>query len=426
MMDITDDDSIACPGCSAVLMTPYIRCAQCPHRLELCLHCFSRGFQIGDHKNDHSYYIIKNDFPLYENHWSAGDELRLLQAIENFGYGNWKEIGIQMKNKSGSECERHYNKCYINNPQPPLPVSDDPPRPAEGSNLCTDMAGYSAARGDFAVEHDNFAEMEICNLTFDPAETEDDEEDQKLINDMKFSLLHSYHRRLRERHRRKRILKEYGLISLQKQYATWRHAHDRGLRQLLDDMRVFTTLLSPDDWEKFLEGMNYVQELKAEINRLKEYRANGLTRLHSIRPYIALRARRLNSRHKRHLLSDVISHIRDEAACQSWLQRHAVSDASKVVNLPLPLLVTRRVAPPLDIEGLPSCERLSSAEKELCQRVRLVPEAYLEFRTMLINECRKHDGLRLAQARTLIKIDVNKTRKLYDFLLQEGQIKKPS
>ena len=63
---------------------------------------------------------------------------------------------------------------------------------------------------------------------------------------------------------------------------------------------------------------------------------------------------------------------------------------------------------------------------QLCQTVRLVPEAFLEFRAILVNECRKHCGLRLAQARTLIKIDVNKTRKLYDFLLLDGQITKPS
>lgn len=58
-------------------------------------------------------------------------------------------------------------------------VSEDPPRPPEGSAMCTDMAGYSAARGDFSVEYDNFAEMDICNMTFDPAYNED-EADKKL------------------------------------------------------------------------------------------------------------------------------------------------------------------------------------------------------------------------------------------------------
>jgi transcriptional adapter 2-alpha len=59
---------------------------------------------------------------------------------------------------------------------------------------------------------------------------------------------------------------------------------------------------------------------------------------------------------------------------------------------------------------------------QLCSRVRLVPEAYLDFKRLLVTENSKHGCLRLAQARLLIKIDVNKTRKIYDFLISEGLI----
>lgn len=31
----------------------------------------------------------KYDFPLYENQWTAEDEIKLLESVENFGYGNW-------------------------------------------------------------------------------------------------------------------------------------------------------------------------------------------------------------------------------------------------------------------------------------------------------------------------------------------------
>ena len=41
-----------------------------------------------------------------------------------------------------------------------------------------------------------------------------------------------------------------------------------------------------------------------------------------------------------------------------------------------------------------------------------------------MNECNKLGHLRLAQARALIKIDVNKTRKIYDFLVSEHIITK--
>lgn len=61
---------------------------------------------------------------------------------------------------------------------------------------------------------------------------------------------------------------------------------------------------------------------------------------------------------------------------------------------------------------------------QLCSTVRLVPESYLEFRKILMEECHKLGHLRLAQARCMIKIDVNKTRKIYDFLVEEGLINK--
>ncbi|XP_025091162.1 transcriptional adapter 2-alpha-like [Pomacea canaliculata] len=434
-----EDNSAYCPSCCSTLVVPYIRCAECALKTELCLKCFARGVEFGDHQNSHSYCVVKLDFPLYESHWTAQEELQLLKLIESCGYGNWKEIGMHMRDKTGSECEAHYNRYYINYPEDPLPgfpeyhqqiyptpmvftLSEDPPRPPEGSAMCTDMAGYSAARGDFSVEYDNFAEMDICNMTFDPADNED-EADKKLTEELNLTLLFIYRKRLKERHRRKRILKDYGLINIRRD-GLQKIGVEKELRRVMDEMRVFTTLMSPMENDKLLAGIQYEYDLKREIKRLQEYRTNGLKHLRSIHLYKVLRQRRAASKQKRHLLTDVISHIRDETACQTWLQRHAATDGSNnSFSVPLPS-APRRNAPPLDIAGFPGYENLSPSERELCQTVRLVPKAYQEFRTLLINEDHKHGGLRLAQARTLIKIDVNKTRKLYDFLVQEGVINK--
>jgi len=54
----------------------------------------------------------------------------------------------------------------------------------------------------------------------------------------------------------------------------------------------------------------------------------------------------------------------------------------------------------------------------------LIPAAYLDFKSILVTEANKHGSLRLAQARQLIKIDVNKTRKIFDFLVAEDYLKK--
>ncbi len=53
---------------------------------------------------------------------------------------------------------------------------------------------------------------------------------------------------------------------------------------------------------------------------------------------------------------------------------------------------------------------------------RFQPEAYLQFKRILLSEFRKAGALTLAEARKLLRIDVNKTRKVYDFLKGTGLI----
>ena len=93
---------------------------------------------------------------------------------------------------------------------------------------------------------------------------------------------------------------------------------------------------------------------------------------------------------------------------------------------PLMNVTTRRTAGPLDIVGLPGYEKLTEQERDLCSETRVLPEVFLDVKLILIEECNKGSGLRLADARPLVKIDVNKTRKLYDFLLKKELIYQPT
>ena len=93
--------------------------------------------------------------------------------------------------------------------------------------------------------------------------------------------------------------------------------------------------------------------------------------------------------------------------------------------LPTTLGATRRTYAPLDIVGLSKYDQLSSEERQLCSDNRVVPEIYLQIKQIMIQECLKQEGLRLADIRPLVKIDVNKTRKLYDYFLQNELIYKP-
>ncbi|CAH2221323.1 transcriptional adapter 2-alpha isoform X2 [Pelobates cultripes] len=395
-------DKPPCRGCSSYLMEPYIKCAECgPPEFLLCLQCFSRGFEYKKHQSNHSYEIMTSDFPVLDPSWTAQEEMALLEAVMDCGFGNWQDVANQMRTKTKDDCEKHYMKHFINNPlfastllslkqaeeekhvntaisfQP----ADDPPRPTFESLLSRDMAGYMPARADFIEEFDNYAEWDLRDIDF----VEDDSD-----------ILHVLERR---------YLKD--------------------IQELYDTMRRFARVLGPLEHDKFIESHALEFELRREIKRLQDYRSAGIKTFCSAKVYDKLKKTRDEARLKRTLLSEVLQYIHDGNACQQWLKRQAAIDAGVHQITPIVSSSGRRSAPPLDLTGLPGTEKLNEKEKELCQVVRLVPGAYLEYKAALMNECRKQGSLRLAQARTLIKIDVNKTRKIYDFLIREGFIMKP-
>uniref|UniRef100_A0A8D3DVI4 Transcriptional adapter n=1 Tax=Scophthalmus maximus TaxID=52904 RepID=A0A8D3DVI4_SCOMX len=388
-------DKPPCRGCSSPLTEPYIKCAECgPSPFLLCLQCFTRGFEYKKHESDHKYEIMTSDFPVLEPGWTAQEEMALLEAVMDCGFGNWQDVAYQMRTKTKEECESHYMKNFINNPlfsstllslrktkdsrfaegAIPFKPTDDPPRPTFDSVLSRDMAGYMPARADFMEEFDNYAEWDLKDIDFV-------DDDSDILRALKLAVVDIYHSRLKERQRRK---------------------------------KRFARVAGPIEHDKFIESHALEFELRREIHRLQEYRKAGIKSFCSAKVYERAKRMREDERRKRTMLCDVLQYIQDGRACQQWLSKQAAIRAA----------TGRRSAPPLNLTGLPGTEKLNEREKELCQVVRLVPGAYLEYKQALLNECRRQGGLRLAQARALIKIDVNKTRKIYDFLIKEGYITK--
>ena len=62
-------------------------------------------------------------------------------------------------------------------------AADKPPRPAENSLLQIEMSQYAAARGDFGLEFDNFAELDIKEVDFEELESSDDEDEEPMDDD---------------------------------------------------------------------------------------------------------------------------------------------------------------------------------------------------------------------------------------------------
>lgn len=79
-------------------------------------------------------------------------------------------------------------------------------------------------------------------------------------------------------------------------------------------------------------------------------------------------------------------------------------------------LFRKPVANPLDISRATDVELLSPEEQVLCSQLRILPKPYLSIKETLFRELLRSGGvLKKRTARELIKIDVNKTARIYEF-----------
>lgn len=439
LLDSIADPFVKCKHCHGVAKEPYIKCMQCEKSVNsnyvvICIRCFSKGAEFGVHKNDHSYMVIRTDFSLLDPSWQAKEEIMLINAINDCGIGNWPDISFRVPGKSAEQCKAHYTKYYIENAHPelpqvvcreslqtvvPQPVTyiggiDDPPRPIPGTTACRDMAGYNAARGDFDVEYDNNAEVDIQDLDFMLFE---EDEKPSLGLELQIALLDIYRRRLGERYKRKKLVRDHGLIAMNKSMASLNRYRPYVPQNFADALPKFFSIVTSLEIDLILEGLKCESEVKQQIGDLMEYISNGISKQTSIMTYETLkRKREANIREKRNL---VVSE--NDGVDIKW---NVVT--KNIANLESTIPgASRRVSIPLNIAGKPGYDNLNDTEKQIASELRLLPEDFLRFKSAFIDECRKLDGLRLAQARTLIKIDVNKIRKIFDYLLSVGLIYTP-
>jgi transcriptional adapter 2-alpha len=102
-VDITDEFRAKCVECSTEDV-PY----------ELCADCFCVGTNATPHKCTHKYRI--NDclhVPLFAPNWTVHEELLLLDGIEEYGMGSWKDVAAHIGTKKTKEVESHYWEVYM-------------------------------------------------------------------------------------------------------------------------------------------------------------------------------------------------------------------------------------------------------------------------------------------------------------------------
>jgi len=371
--------------------------------------------------------------------------------MEQCGYGSWEEVSrlLPGKTRSPQDIKYHFDTVFVNGETtylqmkensfkrvnteayqpsqvqyfPVVSPSEDPPRPGPvpakpgiaASNLKNSAAwynklpGYIPARAEFAQEWQNQAESDLSmeyGGAGDLAAQIGAEQESELEIELKLSLVSMYNNRLRERNRVKRLVREHSLIhkaKVGKRLARLR-SQLTSASWNFEQLNRFSQLVCAFDLDFLFEGFLYEYELRAKVLQLQEIRKAGVRMLDSVELMESLMSRR---REQMEILGT--ERVQDWVGGGGLDRRHGGG-------------TSKRVTLPLDIVGLPGCEKLAEEERELCSQVRIIPHIFTEIKEVLVGECEKSDGIRLADARNAVKIDVNKTRRIYDFLTQQGTI----
>lgn len=226
--------------------------------------------------------------------WSAREELHLLDAVEQYGFGNWEDISKHVETRSPDDSKEEYINKYLtgcigrhtwstaNDNLPKLvdhTVADRGPlsqlltqrlppievTPEEASQLL-----YMPNRNDFEREYDSTAETLVSSLFLSP-----NDEDTDLV--LKLAQLDVYTRKLRERTRRKRMVRDYQLI-MNFFRGKVRRRQSKDQREFRDRYRVFAQFYTAFEFNRHLAAFEREKALRVRLSELYRYRWNGLTK----------------------------------------------------------------------------------------------------------------------------------------------------
>lgn len=275
-----------CAKCDEILIVPYIECTQCKN-VNICRKCFASGSEFDTHENNHNYRVIRHDLEIFPGStWTAAEELILLNIFYTYGYGNWELVQEQLKNRTTQEIREHYDTYYLNKPVfselPRVPETEqslfpriivpyrfkvndveEPPRCSLGTVGYNSIAGYNAPRSDFETEFNAVAEQTLVSLN--ECDIEQDGPHYHLFSELICGVIRIYNRHLRERHRRKEIIRNHGLILMRKTNS-WMHRYDKTLtRHRTERLMSFMQFFDGEGFELFMEGLHRASELKQRI-----------------------------------------------------------------------------------------------------------------------------------------------------------------
>lgn len=443
-MNIEDHIEMAkyrCSYCQSDISGYRAQCAEC-FDIDLCLQCFSCGAELGTHKRDHSYKIF-NDSPVgafdITKAWSLAEETMLLDAVEQYGFGNWDDVASHVESRSAEECQDHYVTFYVNGsigretivltkspvkdhscPEggPLSPSITTPISPIELSIQEQHDLGYMPFRDDFEREHDNEAETVISSL----ANNYDDDE---LDIAVKLVQVDRYRTRLKERERRKRIAREYNLIQaaaslIKPKSQTPKKRTSKDEKEFQEKMKVYAQFQSSAEHEEFLEKCQEEKELKARITELWKYRENGITKMDEVDDYEDELYKREKKRENKKKLgsSSPIKRV-------SMVSKKAAGGIEEKLDILIDdegLKDEGDENEMKDMSILPSYGMLSEREKKLCNSIGMTPANYMTIKTCIIKDyLQRRQGIPV-KIRYPSGLDKTHRRKIMSFLTDNGWI----
>ena len=120
-----------------------------------------------------------------------------------------------------------------------------------------ELADYNPARGEFGVEYDNLAEVDVLENLGDIAQLVNNQTEQ-LTSELALAILDSYSRRLKKRAQIKRLVRSYSLISKRRAFShTLRYKNIKCSSWSWNELSVFCQLISPF-------AMDYLMEVQPD------------------------------------------------------------------------------------------------------------------------------------------------------------------
>ncbi|RUS80988.1 hypothetical protein EGW08_011263 [Elysia chlorotica] len=437
---------IRCNYCQNEINGHRLRCTECAD-FDLCLQCFSLGAEVATHRREHSFTIKNDQGPcIFEDaeRWSLAEENMLLDAVEQYGFGNWNGAAAHIESRTAAQCDEHYRQFYINGitgdatlqevPRPQItdhtngngvlagPLSPSLTlaiTPLDIGSQQQQELGYMPLRDDFEREHDNEAETLVSSLCINP-------DDDELDTAIKLAQVSKYRLRLQERERRKRLAREYGLtaagappISKTPKTPHPKKKTGKNGRELLERLKPFSQFHSQAEHQMLFDNVKREREIKARIKELVRLRKNGISKLADEEIYEEEKFKRdKRKENKKKMAMSAIPKRNSQVSkkAEGKLEKMDTSSGEneeKVSEKDENSVETRKGVN----NSMPGFELVSENEKKLCNSMGMSPANYITIKTCIIKDyLQRCNGKDVGKFRYPGGMDKTHRRKIIGFL----------